>query len=383
MSAAPVITIFVRHTPGCKWAGEEFAKGCRCRKHFRWSQGGQQFRRKAETRSWAEADELKRRLEDQLAGRVPANPQDGARTLADAIDVFQADKKNQGITADVLAKYARELDRLRIFAEARRAFTVAGLTRELLIDYQAEWDTLYPSSNTRQMVQARLKNFLRFCYDNKWLDRVPRLSSIKAEEAPTLPLTAKEYAKLLAAIPDTFSGHHRFALGKAASVRALVQLMRWSGLAIRDAVTLRRDEIVFDKAKALHRIVTSRQKTGTHVSVPIPKPVAKELLAALNGNPVYVFWTGQGTETTCVSHWQEDFRKLFKAAGIIARGNMLSHRLRDTFAVDLLEKGVPLEEVSKLLGHESIKTTERSYSKWMKGRQDRLDSLVTDSWKQR
>jgi integrase len=54
--------------------------------------------------------------------------------------------------------------------------------------------------------------------------------------------------------------------------------------------------------------------------------------------------------------------------------------LRDTFAVDLLEKGVPLEEVSKLLGHESIKTTERHYSKWMKGRQDRLDNLVTESW---
>jgi integrase/recombinase XerD len=55
-------------------------------------------------------------------------------------------------------------------------------------------------------------------------------------------------------------------------------------------------------------------------------------------------------------------------------------RLRDTFAVDLLEKGVPLEEVSKLLGHESIKTTERHYSKWVKGRQDRLDKLVIGTW---
>jgi len=379
MSTAPVITIFVRHAAACKYAGDEFAKRCYCRKHFRWTQNGTQHRRKAGTRSWGEAEDIKRRLEDQLAGRVPAEPTD-VRTLFDAIEVFKADKKNQGVTADVLGKYARELDRLRVFVEGRRVFTVAGLSREMLIEYQAEWDALYPSSNTRQMVQARLKNFLRFCYDNRWLDRVPRLSSIKAEEAPTLPLTSKEYAKLLAAIPDTFSGHQRFALGKAASVRALVQLMRWSGLAIRDAVTLRRDEIVFDKARSLHSIVTSRQKTGTHVSVPIPKPVAKELLAALNGNPVYVFWTGQGTETTCVSHWQEDFRKLFKAAGIVARGNMLSHRLRDTFAVDLLEKGVPLEEVSRALGHESIKTTERHYSKWMKGRQDRLDSLVTGTW---
>jgi site-specific recombinase XerD len=34
---------------------------------------------------------------------------------------------------------------------------------------------------------------------------------------------------------------------------------------------------------------------------------------------------------------------------------MFSHRLRDTFAVDLLEKGVPLEEVSKLLGEKASK----------------------------
>ncbi|HWO32446.1 MAG TPA: PEP-CTERM sorting domain-containing protein [Candidatus Acidoferrum sp.] len=155
--------------------------------------------------------------------------------------------------------------------------------------------------------------------------------------------------------PDTNSRPRNTpnAPGKAPSVRALVQLMRWSGLAIRDAATLRRDEIVFDKAKRLHRNITSRQKAGSHVSVPIPKPVAKELLGVLNGNPIYVFWTGQGTETTCVSHWLEDFRKLFRAAGIVARGNMLSHRLRDTFAVDLLEK-LPLPGQSFIQPGQSV-----------------------------
>lgn len=229
-----------------------------------------------------------------LRRRAPSGTANEGRTLADAIEVFKADKKSQGVSEGVLNKYARELDRLRRFTETKGLFTVAGLSRELIISYQAGWDTLYPSSNTGQQVQARLKHFLRFCYDNKWLERVPRLSSIKGDEAPTLPLTAAQYEKLLATIPETFSGHHRFAPGKAATVRALVQLMRWSGLAIRDAVTLRRDEIVFDKAKKLHRIVTSRQKTGTHVSVPIPKDIAKEILNVLNGNPVYVFWTGQG-----------------------------------------------------------------------------------------
>ncbi|MFY9562194.1 MAG: site-specific integrase [Terriglobales bacterium] len=73
-------------------------------------------------------------------------------------------------------------------------------------------------------------------------------------------------------------------------------------------------------------------------------------------------------------------RTLFKAAKIESNGHMRSHRLRDTFAVDLLSKGVPMEEVSKLLGHDSIKTTEKSYSAWAKTRQDRLNKLVIGTW---
>ncbi len=101
-----------------------------------------------------------------------------------------------------------------------------------------------------------------------------------------------------------------------------------------------------------------------------------------NGNPEYVFWSGKGEEESITKNWAKYYiAPCFKVAKIQNDGHMMSHRLRDTFAVDLLEKGVPLEEVSKLLGHESIKTTERHYSKWVKGRQDRLDSLVTASWK--
>ena len=100
-----------------------------------------------------------------------------------------------------------------------------------------------------------------------------------------------------------------------------------------------------------------------------------------NVNPKYVFWTGNGLASSTVTHWQDDMRKLFKAAGIESEGHMRSHRLRDTFAVDLLSKGVPMEEVSKLLGHDSVKTTEKSYARWAETRQDRLNSLVTAAWK--
>jgi hypothetical protein len=38
----------------------------------------------------------------------------------------------------------------------------------------------------------------------------------------------------------------------------------------------------------------------------------------------------------------------------------------ETFAVELLLKGVSLDTVSMLLGHKSIKTTERHYAPWIK-----------------
>jgi len=310
---APLITIFVRHSAGCKYAGDEFTKRCNCKKHIRWSQNGQQYRLRTGSRSWAGAEEKKRELEAQLSGRPTTALNTAPRTLADAIEVFKTDKKNQRITEDVLGRYNRELDRLRDFAERKGVFTVAGLSRELFIEYQSSWEDLYPSSNTRQSVQARLKNFLRFCFDSKWLDRVPRLSPIKADEVPTMPLTDEEYKRLLDTVPVSFPNTQ-----KALRVRALVRLMRHSGLAISDSATLRRDELIRDKAKGLHRIVTARQKTGTHVSVPIPPDVAQELLTVLNGNPTYVFWTGNGEGRTAVSHWQEDFRTLFRDAKIRA-----------------------------------------------------------------
>jgi integrase/recombinase XerD len=147
------------------------------------------------------------------------------------------------------------------------------------------WKHLCPSSTTRAKVQERLRAFLRYSYEAQLIDRVPKLSPIKVDEAPTLPLSSVQYKKLLKAIPNEFNGN------KAENVHALVRLMRYSGLAIRDAVTLKRDELQRNSGKGLYKVVTSRQKTGTHVSVAIPDEVVAEIMAAmeLNENPLYAF----------------------------------------------------------------------------------------------
>ena len=49
---------------------------------------------------------------------------------------------------------------------------------------------------------------------------------------------------------------------------------------------------------------------------------------------------------------------------------------RDTFAVQLLTRGVSIEDVATLLGHTSIRVTEKHYAPWVKVRQDRLEEAV-------
>jgi hypothetical protein len=67
------------------------------------------------------------------------------------------------------------------------------------------------------------------------------------------------------------------------------------------------------------------------------------------------------------------FQQVFATAKPVIKGGH-PHRFRDTFAVSLLLKGVSIEIVSKLLGHSSIKDTERHYSPWVKARQDQLET---------
>ena len=362
----PIVTIFVRHSEGCKHTDETF-KRCDCRKHLRWFANGVQQRKSAGTRAWSEAEKVKRALEDQLAGVIPVEtPESTAKSIALAVDAFLAEKTVTGVSKHVHAQYTRELKRLRHFCEAAGVYNVQGITRELLTSFCATWPEFYPSSYTRFRVRERLQGFIRFCYDSEWMRRKLPLPTMTIDEPPTMPLTPEEFAKLLAAAPSTLC-------------RNLFLLMRWTGLSIRDALTIERAEFHHDTEKGIYRVVTERQKTGTHVSVPIQAGIALEILATTD-NPKYVFWSGTGDPAMFTQVFTKHVAKAFDGAGIVTEGHMKSHRLRDTFAVELLKDGVPMEEVSKLLGHESIKTTEKHYAKWVKGRQDRLESLVMGTW---
>jgi integrase len=393
--SVPNITIFVRHSEGCKYKGDEFSRRCNCRKSLRWFKDKKLHKRSAQTRSWTNAEEVKRSLEDQFAGKKPTVDTDKA--ISEAVTVFLKEKSTAGLSHTTVDKYQRLLQRFAVFSEKRNVYTVQVITRDLITEFCSEWPEWYPSTFTRAKLREKLRSFLRYCHQSEWLPRVLEVTPVKIIEPETQPLTPEEYKRLLDVVyvtvgdgdprrRTTKSGRGRWQTSMDSSkvqqaVYSFLQAMRWTGLSIGDTMRLRRDALKYDKVKDIYRITTKRKKTGVPVSNPIPPEVAEDLLKLDNSNPDYFFWTGNGKVQSATSNWgQRYIAPCFKAAGIESDGNMLSHRLRDTFAVDLLEKGVPMEEVSKLLGHTSIRTTEKHYAKWSKGRQDRLDALVSGTW---
>src|SRR5450755_3634583 len=95
----PVVTVFVRHSVDCPRKEDEFYKSCKCRKHLRWSHGGRQYRKSAQTRVWAVADERRRQVEAQFKPVDPGSPIDAITVKADyrstierAVELFVSNK---------------------------------------------------------------------------------------------------------------------------------------------------------------------------------------------------------------------------------------------------------------------------------------------------
>jgi len=106
------------------------------------------------------------------------------------------------------------------------------------------------------------------------------------------------------------------------------------------------------------------------------------MMRTLNDHPDYFLWyPDRVKKTSIVCMFGDWLRAVFDRAKVPhGREERLSHRFRHTFAVEMLLAGVPIEGVSILLGHRTVRTTERHYSAWVKERQTRLETEIKDAW---
>ena len=87
-------------------------------------------------------------------------------------------------------------------------------------------------------------------------------------------------------------------------------------------------------------------------------------------------WSGESNPRTVADFWR---KRLHLVAGRAGVEGVKSHRLRDTFAVELLAAGVSMEDVSVLLSHSSIRSTEQYYAPWDLARRNHLLAVVRDA----
>ena len=158
---------------------------------------------------------------------------------------------------------------------------------------------------------------------------------------------------------------------------AFIVTMRASGLRISDVAKLAVSELGKD-----NRLRLTQTKTRKEVNILLGDADAAILRAAapLNSNKQYFFQTGDAKLTSVTGWWSERLKEVFKAAGI-PDGH--SHQLRHTFAAEFLAMGKSIQDLSKLLGHDSVNTTIKHYNKWIQAAQDRLDVEVasTHDWR--
>jgi integrase/recombinase XerD len=363
-----MLTIYRRHRKDCdhRSDGRKYRR-CHCPI---WADGflaGQEIRKSLDLADWQKAQDVVREME-----ATQSEPKDTEEpvTITQGWEKFLEDAKARKLTEPSIYKYELLSRQMKSFAEMYGYRFLSELTVDILCTFRTGWKDGALSSVKKL---ERLRTFLGFSLERKWIAENPalKLKAPKVQLRPTLPFIHKEMVNILTAIEAYAAKTAHNGRSNAHRMRSLVLLLRYSGMRIGDAVSITPDRINGN------RLFLYTAKTGTPVHTILPDFVVKALDATPKTTEQYYFWTGSGKLSTAVRMWDMRLKRIFDKANIV-KGH--AHRFRDTFAVALLLEGVPMERVSILLGHTSIRVTERHYAPWVKARQEQLEADVSRVW---
>ena len=149
-----------------------------------------------------------------------------------------------------------------------------------------------------------------------------------------------------------------------ARVMAFVLTMRYTGLRISDVVKLKRDAVCNSK------VLLRTTKTGAPIHLPLPTVLLDALKKIENGSPYY-YWSGKGEAKGALNVWHRVFIKLLNLAKVEGHPHMYRH----TMAIELLEKGVTVEQVAAILGNTPA-IVYKHYAPWVASRQKALEDAI-------
>lgn len=149
-----------------------------------------------------------------------------------------------------------------------------------------------------------------------------------------------------------------FAINRLARVRDVFIFQIYTGLSYIDMAELTEDSIEIGIG-GKRWIVINRKKTGSRSSIPI-LPRSQEVLDKYKTDP-WCLAMGRLLPVSSNQKMNAYLKEIADLCGITK--NLTTHLARHTFATTItLSTGVPIETVSKMLGHCDLKTTQ-IYSK--------------------
>jgi integrase len=394
--STPTVTVFTRHNADCPKVDDRFWKRCKCRKSIYIYIDGRVTNRSAKTRSWEQAKkiaQIERDNHDLVKVRLREIDAEEARkeallratsiTVSDAVDRWLLSLPKESQKTDVVR--ARAAWRVNAWAKDQGIETVREITPDVLDLWRGRWakdaEKRYNriGQTSAAQFQGRLKGFFVWCLATRQITFDPSvlLKPITLNKARTQPLTPAQYEELFTKIePFTEETVNKEYRGYAKELRALFLLQRWAGLRILDCLMLPRTGLVGN------RISLITKKTGSKIE---NRVLPDHVVSALNDlspdrptfKPGYFLWNEGVKWENLSTRWINVITAMNARLDFKDEDgqpmNFHSHMLRDTYAVELLKAGVPLEDVSKLLTHTSVTTTERHYVPWVKARLKQLE----------
>ena len=200
------------------------------------------------------------------------------------------------------------------------------------------------SHNSALKYVAYFKKIIRVAFANGWLDKDPFYNfKLRPQTIDKEFLSNDELVKLIQC---------DFSIQRLEHVRDVFIFSCYTGLAYVDVEKLIEDDIVIGM-DGRRWIKVIRTKTKTLSSIPI-LPIAEQILskyASLTKIDIKLLPVYSNQRTNGYLKEIADFSGITK--------KLTFHMARHTFATTVtLSNGVPIESVSKMLGHKSLKTTQ-------------------------
>jgi integrase/recombinase XerD len=350
-----MLTIYRRHTKRCPHR-EDGRKYRRCHCPI-WVDGflaGREIRKSLVLRDWDEAQRVIRDWETERQNDIQPRENKSPATLEHAWQNFLEDLEARKLREPTIRKYRLLSRQMQGFAAHRGLRFLFQFDLITLRDFRAQWKD-GPLSSSKKL--ERLRAFFRFAIESGWVTNnpAPKLKTPKWKQRPTLPFSNEEMVRIFAALGPFSDQTSPTGKDSGRRLRGLALVLRYSGMRIGDAVKLTTDKINGNK------LFLYTQKTDVPVYTVLPDFVVEALDAMPRVTPTHFFWNGTDSPEAVVGSWQRRLRKLFRLAKVTG-GH--AHRFRDTFATELLMASIPIERVAVLLGHQSVKVTEKYYSAW-------------------